>query len=167
MAADLFETYAAVPVAVMLLGIAFPAGELWLYPLALGGISILASVIGTFFARVGRGQNAIMNALYKSVIVATVLSAIGFIPVTQAFDGGVLVLEPLRSRPRRPRRHVPSRRHYGVLHRHSLEAGEGDRRGLADGPRDEHHQRARGRDAGDCGAGSRHRCRRDRGLPAW
>ena len=45
-------------------------------------------MIGTFFARVGRGQNAIMNALYKSVIVATVLSAIGFIPVTQAFDGG-------------------------------------------------------------------------------
>ena len=59
-----------------------------LYPLALGGISILASVIGTFFARVGRGQNAIINALYKAVIVATVLSAIGFIPVTMAFDDG-------------------------------------------------------------------------------
>ena len=88
MAADLFETYAVTAVAVMLLGIAFPAGELWLYPLALGGISILASVIGTFFARVGRGPNAIINALYKSVIVATVLSALGFIPVTQAFDGG-------------------------------------------------------------------------------
>jgi K(+)-stimulated pyrophosphate-energized sodium pump len=88
MAADLFETYAVTAVAVMLLGIAFPAGELWLYPLSLGGISILASVIGVFFARVGRGRNAIINALYKSVIVATVLSALGFIPVTQAFDGG-------------------------------------------------------------------------------
>jgi K(+)-stimulated pyrophosphate-energized sodium pump len=88
MAADLFETYAVTAVAVMLLGTRFPAGELWLYPLAIGGISILASVIGTFFARVGRGENAIMNALYKSVIVATVLSAIGFIPVTQAYDGG-------------------------------------------------------------------------------
>jgi K(+)-stimulated pyrophosphate-energized sodium pump len=88
MAADLFETYAVTAVAVMLLGTAFPSGELWLYPLALGGISILASVIGTFFARVGGGPNAIINALYKAVIVATVLSAIGFIPVTLAFDGG-------------------------------------------------------------------------------
>jgi K(+)-stimulated pyrophosphate-energized sodium pump len=88
MAADLFETYAVTAVAVMLLGIAFPAGELWLYPLSLGGISILASIVGTFFARLGRGENAIINALYKAVIVATVLSAVGFIPVTLAFDGG-------------------------------------------------------------------------------
>jgi K(+)-stimulated pyrophosphate-energized sodium pump len=86
MAADLFETYAVTAVAVMLLGTAFDAGDLWLYPLALGGISILASIIGTFFARVGGGRNAIINALYKSVIVATVLSALGFIPVTTAFD---------------------------------------------------------------------------------
>ena len=54
-------------------------------PLALGGISIVASVIGIWFARVGRGRS-IMNALYKAVAVATVLSAIGFIPVTMAFD---------------------------------------------------------------------------------
>ncbi len=86
MAADLFETYAVTAVAVMLLGTAFPSGELWLYPLALGGISILASVIGTYFAWVGRGEHAIINALYRSVIVATVLSAVGFIPVTLAFD---------------------------------------------------------------------------------
>lgn len=88
MAADLFETYAVTAVAVMLLGTQFPASEIYLYPLAIGGISILASVIGTFFARIGRGQNAIINALYKSVIVATVLSALGFIPVTLAFDDG-------------------------------------------------------------------------------
>jgi K(+)-stimulated pyrophosphate-energized sodium pump len=88
MAADLFETYAVTAVAVMLLGTAFPASNLVVFPLALGGISILASVIGTFFARVGRGDNAIMNALYKAVLVATVLSAVGFIPVTMAFDGG-------------------------------------------------------------------------------
>jgi K(+)-stimulated pyrophosphate-energized sodium pump len=87
MAADLFETYAVTAVAVMLLGTAFEADELWLYPLALGGISILASVIGTYFARVGLGPNAIINALYASVVVATVLSALGFIPVTAAFDG--------------------------------------------------------------------------------
>jgi K(+)-stimulated pyrophosphate-energized sodium pump len=88
MAADLFETYAVTAVAVMLLGNAFPTSGLVVYPLALGGMSILASVIGTFFARVGRGPNAIINALYKSVIVATVLSALGFIPVTMAFDEG-------------------------------------------------------------------------------
>jgi len=88
MAADLFETYAVTTVAVMLLGTAYPAGDLWLYPLALGGMAILASVIGTFAARVGSGSNAIINALYMSVVVATILSAIGFIPVTQAFDGG-------------------------------------------------------------------------------
>jgi K(+)-stimulated pyrophosphate-energized sodium pump len=87
MAADLFETYAVTAVAVMLLGTQFPSSRLALYPLALGGISILASVIGTFFARVGR-DGSIMNALYKAVLVATVLSAIGFIPVTMAYDGG-------------------------------------------------------------------------------
>jgi len=87
MAADLFETYAVTAVAVMLLGLQFPSSNLALYPLALGGISILASVVGTFFARVGRG-GSIMNALYLAVLVATVLSAIGFIPVTLAFDSG-------------------------------------------------------------------------------
>ena len=91
MAADIFETYAVTAVAVMLLGIGIGRGrsDLWLYPLALGGISILSSVIGTFFTRVGSGEHAIINALYRSVIVATVLSALGFIPVTQAFDGGL------------------------------------------------------------------------------
>ena len=87
MAADLFETYAVTAVAVMLLGTQFPSSRLALFPLALGGMSILASVIGRLFARVGRG-GSIMNALYKAVLVATVLSAIGFIPVTMAFDGG-------------------------------------------------------------------------------
>jgi len=86
MAADLFETYAVTAVAVMLLGLSFPFhGRLPLYPLALGGVSILASIVGVFFARVGR-RGSIMNALYKAVFVATVLSAIGFIPVTLAFD---------------------------------------------------------------------------------
>ena len=88
MAADLFETYAVTAVAVMLLGIGFQAEQLWLYPLALGGVSILASIVGTMFTRVGRGPNAIINALYRSVLVASVLSAIGFIPVTLAYDGG-------------------------------------------------------------------------------
>jgi K(+)-stimulated pyrophosphate-energized sodium pump len=86
MAADLFETYAVTAVAVMLLAqIRFPAADVVTYPLAIGGISIIASVIGIFFARVGR-SGSIINALYKAVGVATVLSAIGFIPIAAAFD---------------------------------------------------------------------------------
>jgi K(+)-stimulated pyrophosphate-energized sodium pump len=89
MAADLFETYAVTAVAVMLLatvGDAFDTGtHLWLYPLGIGGLSILTSIIGVQFARVREGGN-VMNALYRSVLVATVLSALGFIPITKAFD---------------------------------------------------------------------------------
>src|SRR6266478_2902094 len=89
MAADLFETYAVTAVAVMLLGITGGAANtgthLWLYPLAIGGLSILTSIIGSFTAPVREGGN-VMNALYRSVLVATVLSALGFIPITKAFD---------------------------------------------------------------------------------
>src|SRR5215468_5789821 len=90
MAADLFETYAVTAVAVMLLGTlpGLADNKMYLYPLALGGISAVASVVGTFFARIGHGANAIINALYKAVIVATVVSALGFIPVTLGFDNG-------------------------------------------------------------------------------
>jgi K(+)-stimulated pyrophosphate-energized sodium pump len=89
MAADLFETYAVTAVAVMLLGVtgsAFTTGtHLWLFPLAIGGVSIIASIIGVQFARVRDGGN-VMNALYRAVLVATVISAALFIPVTKAFD---------------------------------------------------------------------------------
>jgi K(+)-stimulated pyrophosphate-energized sodium pump len=97
MAADLFETYAVTAVAVMLLGTEFgtETDKLWLYPLALGGVSAIASVLGTFFARLGKGENAIIGALYKAVIAATVLSALGFIPVTKAFDNGAYSFKDL------------------------------------------------------------------------
>jgi K(+)-stimulated pyrophosphate-energized sodium pump len=86
MAADLFETYAVTLVAVMFLGaVRFPETDIVEYPLVIGGVAILASVVGTFFARVGRG-GSIMTALYKAVAVATILSALLFIPVTAAFD---------------------------------------------------------------------------------
>src|SRR5213083_2494589 len=90
MAADLFETYAVTAVAVMLLGTLSGLADtrLYLFPLAIGGVSAVTSVIGTFFARLGTGENAVINALYKSVLVATVLSAVGFIPVTMGFDTG-------------------------------------------------------------------------------
>jgi K(+)-stimulated pyrophosphate-energized sodium pump len=89
MAADLFETYAVTAVAVMLLGVtgtAFTTGtHLWLFPMVIGGVSIITSIIGVQFARVRDGGN-VMNALYRAVLVATVLSGVIFIPVTKAFD---------------------------------------------------------------------------------
>jgi K(+)-stimulated pyrophosphate-energized sodium pump len=89
MAADLFETYAVTAVAVMLLGISGAAAEtgtrLWLYPLAIGGVSIVSSIIGAQFARVRDGGN-VMNALYRAVIVATGISAVIFVPITMGFD---------------------------------------------------------------------------------
>ena len=89
MAADLFETYAVTAVAVMLLGVTGAAAatgkNLWLYPLVIGGVSIVASIIGVQFAHVREGGN-VMNALYRAVIVATAISAVIFIPVTMAFD---------------------------------------------------------------------------------
>src|SRR6059058_3058738 len=89
MAADLFETYAVTAVAVMLLGVTGGAAttgtHIWLFPLAIGGLSILTSIVGSLVARVREGGN-VMNALYRNVLVATVLSALGFIPITMGFD---------------------------------------------------------------------------------
>lgn len=84
MAADLFETYAVTIIATMLLGslMAAQAGEhAVLYPLVLGGVSIIASIIGAFFVKVKAG-GSIMGALYKGVIVSAVLAAIAFYPIT-------------------------------------------------------------------------------------
>jgi K(+)-stimulated pyrophosphate-energized sodium pump len=84
MAADLFETYAVTIVATMLLGglTMKEAGvSAIIYPLVLGGASIIASVIGTFFVRASEGGK-IMNALYKGVIVSGVLAAAAFYPIT-------------------------------------------------------------------------------------
>jgi len=80
MAADLFETYAVTMVATMVLASIFFAGneianQAMLYPLVIGGSCIIASVIGTFFVRLGASQN-IMGALYKGFIVSAVISAI-------------------------------------------------------------------------------------------
>jgi K(+)-stimulated pyrophosphate-energized sodium pump len=82
MAADLFETYAVTSIAAMVLGsLFFPNSEnAVLFPLVLGAVSIVASIIGIFFIRLGKSGN-IMNALYKGLIAAGVLSAIAFWPV--------------------------------------------------------------------------------------
>lgn len=84
MAADLFETYAVTVIATMLLGnlmIAEAGANAVLYPLVLGGVSIIASIIGALFVKVKSG-GSIMGALYKGVIVSAVLAAIAFYPIT-------------------------------------------------------------------------------------
>jgi len=83
MAADLFETYAVTAVAAMLLASLTFKGNAnaIMYPLVLGGASIIASIIGTLFIRLGASKN-IMMALYKGLIAAGVLSAIAFYPIT-------------------------------------------------------------------------------------
>jgi K(+)-stimulated pyrophosphate-energized sodium pump len=83
MAADLFETYAVTIVATMMLGaLTFGVGSnALIYPLVLGAASILASIVGTFFVKVGSDKN-VMKGLYKGLIVSAVLAAIAFIPVT-------------------------------------------------------------------------------------
>ncbi len=90
MAADLFETYAVTVVATMLLGgLVFgkqsgAAGlNASIYPLALGAVSIVSSIIGTFFVSTREGGK-IMNALYKGVIVSGIVSAVGFYFITHA-----------------------------------------------------------------------------------
>ena len=85
MAADLFETYAVTIVATMLLGglmIAEIGDNAITYPLVLGGASIIASIVGTFFVKTSEG-GSIMGALYKGVIVSGVIAAIAFYFITE------------------------------------------------------------------------------------
>ncbi len=87
MAADLFETYAVTVVATMVLALIFgmPVAGL-MYPLAIGGVCIIASIIGTYFVRLGASNN-IMGALYKGFIAAAVLSLAGIAVVTEMVVG--------------------------------------------------------------------------------
>ncbi len=86
MAADLFETYAVTVVATMVLSSIFFAGQTFLdsfivYPLAIGGVCIITSIIGTYFVKLGASQS-IMGALYKGFMASTVLSIPALLGVT-------------------------------------------------------------------------------------
>lgn len=85
MAADLFETYAVTAVAAMVLGsLTFAGTDGVIFPLALGGISVVASIVGTFFIKLGKKKH-IMGALYKGLIVSALLSLAGFFYISREF----------------------------------------------------------------------------------
>ncbi|MDI6717656.1 MAG: sodium-translocating pyrophosphatase [Patescibacteria group bacterium] len=87
MAADLFETYAVTLIAAILIGVSI-IGQVGIdFPLALAGVAILASVLGSFFVRLGGKNPDIMNALYKGIFASLIASVVLFYPLTKYYFG--------------------------------------------------------------------------------
>ena len=169
MAADLFETYAVTAVAVMLLGVITFTGftrEVAIYPLAIGAVAIIASIIGALSVRTRTGN--VEAALYRGLAVSAVLSAAAFYPITKWLMNDPLSGErprqhdrhrPVALRPDRRRRHRAALRAHRLLHVNPLPAGADHLQGLGDGSRDQHHPGPRAGPAvdGPARAGDRHR----------
>ena len=152
MAADLFETYAVTAVAVMLLGIAFPLGRSRALALPARARRHLdprlrdRHVLRPARPRRERDHQRALQGRHRRHRALRRRLHPRHAGLRQR---QVQLLEPLRLGADRARRHVRARRDHRVLHGHALGAGEEDRRGLADRPRDEHHRRPRLRHAGD------------------
>ena len=159
MAADLFETYAVTSVAVMLLGVLTFAEdfsrEVAMYPLVMGAVAIIASIVGALAVRTT--SDKVEGALYRGLIVSAVISAAAFYPITDWLMSDPLelgVLDPecprrrqrhrsVALRPDRARRHRRPVRDHRLLHVDPLPAGEDDQPGVANRSRDQHHPGAR------------------------